>query len=125
MKGAANLLSTIILAWFIYAGIAGFCDYLWHSKFRYSMQYGVDFSQITQPDKPRDCSFLKAPLGVKGCHYDRDVESWLVKTSCKSNFPDPGDTCTGTVSYDNGKTWQPTSDLKSAVYVTWQRVDDE
>jgi len=125
MKGATNLRSTIILVWLGYAFIAGICDDLWHSKFRYSMQYGVEFSQITKATKPRDCWFMEVPIGNKGCHYDRDVQASLVKTSCKSNFPNPGDTCTGIVSYDNGKTWQPTSDLKSFVYVTWQKVDDE
>lgn len=48
----------------------------WVNRFRYSVWYSVDDSQLKQSqDKiPSDCDFLKAPIGRKGCHYKKRVE---------------------------------------------------
>ncbi len=48
----------------------------WFNRFRYSVWYSVDDSQVKQSqDKiPSDCDFLKAPIGRKGCHYKKHVE---------------------------------------------------
>jgi hypothetical protein len=82
MKGATNMLSTIILGWIIYLTITGFCDDLWYSKLRYSTQYNVEFSEITKQNDPHDCSFVGAPIGSKGCHYERKAQytNYLLKS---------------------------------------------
>jgi hypothetical protein len=55
-------------------------DYLseaeWINKFRYSAWYSVDSSQVIQTTNkpPSDCDFLRAPIGLKGCHYEKKVE---------------------------------------------------
>jgi len=43
----------------------------WYRKIRYSMQYEVDYDHVFVNDEPTDCNFMRAPLGTKGCHYDR------------------------------------------------------
>ena len=67
-----------------------------HSKVRYYLAYPVEYNDIYISDKPHDCAFLKAPLGDKECHYERDVE-----------FYEPS-----------------VYDPKSALYVHWTKVDD-
>jgi len=45
----------------------------WHSRTRYAVQYGVDTANVHIQDEPHDCDFLKAPIGDKPCHYEREV----------------------------------------------------
>ncbi len=78
MKGATNMLSTIILGLFCYSFVAGIFDDVWYSKLRYSTQYGAEFSQITKSRKPQDCEFMAAPIGNKRCHFEPQV--WATTT---------------------------------------------
>lgn len=49
--------------------------------------------------KPRDCDFLKAPLGSKGCHYEK------VKNSSTGITAKDLSTGQMLMSEDYGKTW--------------------
>ena len=69
---------------------------LWHSKFRYAVQYDTKTDKVSIDKRPRDCDFLIAPLGDKNCHYEREVSTLWKKRS---------NTAIPTVSYDEGKTW--------------------
>lgn len=69
-------LVVVLAIWF---GIAG-VDYLsyapWMNRFRYSIWFSVDSSQVKQLQEkpPSDCDFLKAPIGRKGCGYKKQVD---------------------------------------------------
>jgi|HubBroStandDraft_6_1064221.scaffolds.fasta_scaffold84292_6 hypothetical protein len=119
MKGAANVLATIILGWLFYLALAGITSDMWYSKFRYSWQYGVEFSQITQNPRPRDCNFFAAPMGDKACHYDRQVSTVLTGI----------DSATGRriviYSNDGSREWNDGNNpVKSSVSIWWQKVDE-
>ncbi len=113
---------------FLFFAIAA-VDYLsyarWLNKLRYSIWYTVDSSEVQQPqDKPAsDCDFLKAPIGIKGCHYEKTVTYQHIIASRDTN------TNRSIVSYDEGKTWSwndgdyPVSPGKT-VLVTWQKIEE-
>jgi hypothetical protein len=42
----------------------------------YSFKYRVRVDNVMAVGRPSDCDFLRAPIGYKGCHYERTVESW-------------------------------------------------
>ncbi|HEV2715495.1 MAG TPA: hypothetical protein VGU64_09550, partial [Terriglobales bacterium] len=48
------------------------CFY-WVGPSVYSIKYAVSADKIYVDPKPRDCDFWYAPLGKKGCHYQRVV----------------------------------------------------
>lgn len=128
----------VLIAW---ALIAGFPD-MWHSKLRYSIQYGADYSQVTKEDKPHDCDWMKAPLGAKFCSYDIQVSTVQVKPNRwggQSISYDEGKTWSQTaksvegypiVSNDDGKTWTTAgeyarSETKPQVNVSWEKIADQ
>ena len=86
----------LLFGWTLAGGI--FSD-VWHSKTRYVIQYGVNYNQITMQSRPHDCSFLHAPLGDKGCHYEINV--------------------TETQGQKDG-----TTDMEKQVYIYWERVEE-
>jgi hypothetical protein len=111
-----------------WGGIA-FVDYLsrarWANKILYGVWYSVDSGQVIQPEDkpPTDCDFLRAPIGLKGCHYDKTAtyEHIITRNDTNTNRP--------IVSYDEGKTWSwndgdhPASPSK-VVYVHWQKIEE-
>ena len=102
-----------------YLAFLGFAD-MWHSDTRYSMQYDVNPTDIHRSKRPSECDFLTAPLGFKGCRYDRNVEFHVVLTR-ENPFG------YSVVSYGNGKTWQPNDkNAKPERYVTisWVKIED-
>ncbi len=64
-------------------------------KTKYSLEYGVDSSNVIVEDKPHKCDWETAPLGAKNCHYEKDVT--VTKDSAGKN---------------------------TNVYVTWNRKED-
>ena len=119
--------------------VVPFFSDMWHSKFRYSVQYDVSEDQITIDKEPNDCNFLHAPLGGKGCHYERQVTASRVKSNQWGGQDvsyDDGKTWTRyakstsgepIVSFDDGKTWTESSDTsnkKPSVSVYWVKKDD-
>ena len=90
------------------------------SPWAYALRYSADLSQVQILPKPADCDFLRAPIGFKGCHYEKSIQVTRYKTDAQS-----GNTF---VSYDDGKTWaaaeagqKPGS---TQVHVGWDRVVD-
>jgi hypothetical protein len=50
--------------------------YLWYDWFPvswYAITNGTDSAHVTIQSPPHDCAFSKAPLGDKGCHYEKQV----------------------------------------------------
>lgn len=87
--------------WWVWLGIFALIIWgkdLWNSKLCYELRYNLSEDKITILREPRDCDFTTAPLGSKGCHYDKVVSTvqWARSTT---NNP--------IVSYDDGETWAP------------------
>jgi hypothetical protein len=127
----------ILVGWLIFAGIEDF----WGSKLRYSLQYGVNYDQVTIEKKPADCNFFHVPLGGKGCNYDRQVN--IVKVDNSNVWGGQS------ISYDNGENWIHTTKnkdgvliasrdggttwstdsvpplIKPGIFVTWEKKEDD
>jgi len=98
---------------------------VWHSKWRYALQYNVNATEVQHQNQPHDCEFLTAPLGEKHCHYEPSVSTlrWATSTT---GLP--------IASVDEGKTWEtftpdanvtvPTNSRVEKVYVSWEKKDD-
>jgi hypothetical protein len=112
---------------------------LWNTKFRYALWYGVNADQVTIEKKPTDCSFFRAPMGGKDCHYDRQVSTVRVGTNQwggQSISYDEGKNWTQTaknqngdtiVSNDGGKSWSTEfvpPITKPEVVVSWEKKED-
>ena len=89
-------------------------DFVWDSRLRYALQYATDMSDVTVEKRPEDCDFLYAPIGKKGCAYEKVVSTVQVKYN--------NDMHQNAVSYDDGKTWIPTGDrVGTKVLVQWAK----
>jgi hypothetical protein len=134
-ESLGGLVGWVIFAltvWFVLP--ASWTDPLW-----YFYTYKVNIEQVHSNPKPRDCDFLHAPLGEKGCHYKKSVIGFN-STGDVVMVPDDQDevvfgtdpkTGMRTVSFDQGKTWhdldaRPKSpDVKvSGVQINWIKVSD-
>jgi len=126
-----------LMGWFL---VPPLFSGMWHSKFRYTVQYGVRYDQISIEKEPHDCDFFHAPIGGKGCHYEIAVTASLVKSNqwggqdisyddgktwmrkAKNGNGDP------IVSFDDGKTWTVSSDTSGkstpVVSVYWVKETD-
>lgn len=112
-------LALAIIGWLVIAGSNAF----WHSKMRYSWWYDVNYDRVTVEKEPRDCNFFRAPMGDKGCHYDRQVSTVRVKAV----YLDFQRGSVNQVSFDEGKTWvvdDAKPPTKPQVIVSWERVED-
>jgi hypothetical protein len=81
----------------------------WEDSLWYSIRYGVNFSDV-QTDRPKDCDFMRAPLGDKGCSYKAhvqvfDAEGVLVAGENAPIYGSDTKTAKPIVSYDGGKNW--------------------
>jgi hypothetical protein len=47
--------------------------FYWVGPSVYSIKYAVSADKIYVDPQPTDCDFWRAPLGTKGCHYQRAV----------------------------------------------------
>jgi hypothetical protein len=54
------------------------CFY-WLGPSVYSIKYAVSADKIYVDPRPTDCDFWHAPLGKKGCHYQRMVVARYAK----------------------------------------------
>jgi hypothetical protein len=65
-----------VLVWF-FLGLLFFLDWSgstldrWTDKLWYSFADNAEFKNITVDKRPSDCDFLYAPLGNKGCRYEK------------------------------------------------------
>jgi hypothetical protein len=67
--GFSLLLFVGILVWALWPGSGdGWNDRLW-----YSLKFGVSYDQVHIAAKPKDCDFMHAPLGDKGCYFQAIV----------------------------------------------------
>jgi hypothetical protein len=62
-----------------------------------SFYYSVPFDRVAVATKPKDCDFLAAPLGSKGCSYQRDIALYVYRHDVATGRP--------IVSSNEGKTW--------------------
>ena len=51
----------------------------------YEFWYDTDTEHVHMQAEPHDCDFLKAPLGYKECHYQRQVETEKDPKTGKTN----------------------------------------
>jgi hypothetical protein len=133
-------LSGLVWGVLIWIAVVTWLPDLWNSKLRYAWWYGVNADQVTIEKKPADCNFFRAPLGGKGCNYNRQVNRVKVGSNVwggQSISYDGGDTWTQTaknkdgdpiVSNDGGKTWSTEfvpPFTKPEVTVSWEKKDDD
>jgi hypothetical protein len=97
--------------------------------------YKVSTDQVHVDAKPKDCDFMHAPLGDKGCHYKAvtkalDGDGWLVGGDGAPMYRTDDNSGKPIVSDDDGKTWKlidpelvPDPKVKSVV-VSWIKVTD-
>lgn len=99
--------------------------------------YKVSTDQIRINAKPKDCDFMHAPLGDKGCHYEAvvkalDKEGWLVGGDGAPIYSHDAKTGKPIESNDNGKTWERIDEILddvpdpkvTSVVVSWVKVAD-
>lgn len=46
----------------------------WTDRAWYSMYYSADWNNVNITKRPSDCDFFHAPLGSKGCHYNKEKD---------------------------------------------------
>jgi hypothetical protein len=108
----------------------------WTDTLWYAAEYKVSMDNVHTNKKPKDCDWMRAPLGDKGCHFKRIVAAFNASGEQVGGDDAPKysrDTKTGKpiVSYDNGKTWgwfpaPEAPDLKvKNVEVRWTKVTDD
>ncbi len=90
------------------------------SRWAYALRYDTDSSRVQVAPRPGDCDWDYAPLGRKGCHYEKEVSVTRYSTDAKTGK--------SIVTYDDGKTWDwlPEGEKpeRAQVYVTWRKVKD-
>lgn len=91
-------------------GFLAFSNYGWSNALWYSVQYGVGFDDVQTDAKPKDCDFIHAPLGDKGCSYKAHVRVYnadgvLVAGENAPKYGSDTKTAKPIISYDGGKTW--------------------
>jgi hypothetical protein len=82
----------------------------WTNSLWYSVKYNVGFNDVRTASRPRDCDFLSAPLGDKGCKYKAYLQVYNADGALVAGDDAPiygSDTKTGRpiISRDSGKTW--------------------
>jgi hypothetical protein len=118
--------SAVIIGWMILGVLlVDVPGSLWHSKFRYEVEYGVDADKVIVASHPHDCAFLAAPLGEKYCHYEREVSTLRWSTSATGN---------PIASWDEGETWTvftpdagttvPKVATIQKVYIGWKKTEE-
>jgi hypothetical protein len=101
-------------------------DKVGHGKWRYKLQYSsVSSEKVFVEPRPHDCDFLAAPLGIKYCHYEREVSTVRWATSA-GELP--------LISLDEGRTWQVRQGdnvkvprgviMIQEVHISWEKVDE-
>ena len=118
-KGAKGCLSTvvfIIFVVFVIRVVSKFSEIPSIAQIRYSAQYNIPWKSVAVYAEPTDCDFIRAPIGSKPCHYDRQVEVMPLGT----------ETGTGRriISFDNGKTVTYPDKDHPAVIVSWQKIEE-
>jgi hypothetical protein len=129
-----SLLGSLI-GWLVLIGI-GLWIFLpdsWINPLWYSLKYSVDSNRVKvhTNDKPSNCDWTYAPLGNKGCQYDRVVTAYNAARDVKAvdaTMPKRSRDKDGKpiISYDGGKTWKwlgPATIIKK-VDVDWLKATE-
>jgi hypothetical protein len=87
----------------------------WTNGAWYGVKYSVSPEKVDTDPKPKDCDFIHAPLGDKGCSYRAHVRAYNASGVLVGGENAPKyslDTKTGKpiISYDDGKTWDWSSE---------------
>lgn len=111
--------------WLVIVVLVIYWGDIWNTKWRYALVDDVSQDKVFIEKEPRDCDFLTAPLGRKGCHYKKvvSITKWAMSTA-KAPI----------VSYDDGKSWYPLTSYAGAqvpqnptiesVNVSWEKIND-
>jgi hypothetical protein len=106
-------------------------SWFWHLW--YSVEYSVATDQVDWKAKPSDCDWGRAPLGEKGCHYEKTVTAFnaagdVVGGEDAPTYGTDAQTGKPTISYDKGKTWawaHTAPDLTvKRVQIGWVKMTD-
>jgi hypothetical protein len=71
------------------------------SPWAFALRYSTDGEHVQVLPKPADCDFLRAPIGLKGCHYRKSVQVTRYSKDARTNQP--------MVPYDDGHSWSALS----------------
>jgi hypothetical protein len=90
----------------------------------YSLKYHVRPENVYIDPKPTDCELWRAPIGLKGCHYERlvvMVSHWLEGNKAGPNCDSKPD--------GKGRTICPADERDrnvkhNSVFVTWSKKPD-
>lgn len=95
--GGSVIIFLAVLGWYwLSYALAYLMPDNWQLK--YVVMYGAPVKDISIETKPTSCDWGRAPMGDKGCHYEKvvHVTRWDVSEEGKGIF-----------SEDDGKTWKP------------------
>lgn len=118
------------------AGIWWILPDSWTDPIKCSFIYDkVNSSNVLYTEKPKDCDFIHAPLGDKGCHYKKVVRGfnaagYRIVGDDAPRYSNDSQTHKAIVSYDNGKTrdflpdGERVDNVVVKVEVDWVKVTD-
>jgi hypothetical protein len=124
------------IGYLVIAVIAGWLYFAGFNETWYAVEYHVSPGKIHIDTKPKDCDFMHAPLGDKGCHYEAAAAAYNAAGEVVGGDDAPKyshDSKTGKpiISWDKGKSWVwftgadiPDTKINSVV-VTWSKVTDD
>jgi hypothetical protein len=116
--GCGTLIGGLIFLWLCWLALS----YLlpeWRIK--YALRYQTPYDHVTIQDQPTSCDFLRAPIGEKGCHFEKVISTARWAKSA---------TGTAIVSNDDGKTWRfadppPNTRIPTTfIWVEWNKVEE-
>jgi hypothetical protein len=104
-QGWGNLIFIAVIGYFLFLFPTSWENAVW-----YAVKYKVGMDKVITDTKPKDCDFMHAPLGAKGCSYEAQVNVYNAAGVLVDgdNAPKYGrDTKTGRpiLSFDGGKSW--------------------
>jgi hypothetical protein len=106
---------TVMVAILIFIGVRALVGDLWNNKTMIALRYGVSADAVTIQKRPNACDFLRAPIGTKGCGYERVFFTIQTRTNANGQ---------SLVSYDEAKTWSLNeSQEKPGVTVAWKETE--
>lgn len=104
---AGQIISKILLAVLVVGVLPPLFQY-GTTRCWYSLYYAVDPEHVTVGHKPHNCDYDWAPVGNKGCRYNKEVTT--IRTARTAYGAD-------VMSYDEGKTWQFTHETGGTTQV--------
>jgi hypothetical protein len=99
------------ILWLIFLG----GSWLWWPRTYYALVNSTLEEDVKVANRPTDCDWTYAPLGEKGCHYEKEVLISEYRSDSLNNV---------TLTQDGGKTWTqvPDRDFTSLSDRTWNSL---